>query len=398
MGSIYHHSILNIAATGFPDGQDGLFVKRDSNLMTPISISRETVQPEQANDGTNKEPHEKGTRKRNYYLVDTYTWMDGVDNSPLCQRGWVTQERALSIRTIHFGKHQLFWECLRKNATEVFPKGLLRGTRIEDPKIFLHSETRSKEVRMKKLQSTREKILKSKKRDEEFRARMREMRQRYRSLGLDVSEDDESDEEMSDRNFAKRLKSLQVSGQHPADESSESSDSDSDYQNLSARPWTKRKRSGYSIKELGLVPQDFVGCDLNILDGLDIKGWRTFKTKLESWGFGAQSNRVEPLPIRGMALELSQWISVVEIFSRCSLSFSKDKLVAIAGLAHSLSQTLKCDYLAGLWRRDLEHQLLWKVREPFPAPKRDGTRGPSWSWASVDGKITIPDWRGYFNQ
>jgi hypothetical protein len=149
---------------------------------------------------------------------------------------------------------------------------------------------------------------------------------------------------------------------------------------------------------MGLFPKDFDGCDLNILDGLDIKGWKELKTKLESWGFGAQSDRVKPLPIRGMALEQKQWLTVVEIFSRCSLSFSKDKLVAISGMAKSLSQEMNCDYLAGLWRKDLEHQLLWKVNGAFRSPKEDGTRGPSWSWASVDGAIEIPDWRGYFNQ
>lgn len=380
MGSIYHHCILNIAATGFPDGEKGLFVKRDSNLMTPIALYIET------------DHRQKALRKREYYLVDTSTWKDGVDQSPLCERGWVTQERALSVRTIHFGKQQLFWECMCENASEVFPKGLLCGTMIQNPKIFIRSGTRDKEKRTENLQSIRKDILIN----EDFRARVRELKDKYPSICEDSSEEDELDEELSDRDFAKRMKALQVNGQPPVEESSESSDSDTNYEYGSSKVFKKRKLFRRSMKSLGLSPRDFDDCDLNILDGLDIKGWKKFKTKMEGWGFGAQSSRIEPLPFRGMAYELSQWVTVVEIFSPCSLTFSKDRLVAISGMAQSLSQKLNCDYLAGLWRRDLEHQLLWKVTRPFQAPKKDGTRGPSWSWASVDGAIKIPDWSGYF--
>lgn len=38
MGDIYHLSILNIAATGFSDGANGLFVERDPNLLLPIAV------------------------------------------------------------------------------------------------------------------------------------------------------------------------------------------------------------------------------------------------------------------------------------------------------------------------------------------------------------------------
>jgi hypothetical protein len=48
-----------------------------------------------------------------------------------------------------------------------------------------------------------------------------------------------------------------------------------------------------------------------------------------------------------MALAQSQWLTMIEIFSRCSLSFSKDELVAISGMAKSLSKEMDCDNLAG---------------------------------------------------
>jgi hypothetical protein len=88
----------------------------------------------------------------------------------------------------------------------------------------------------------------------------------------------------------------------------------------------------------------------------------------------------------------------VEIFSNCALLYSKDKLIAIAGMARMISLDMKCSYLTGMWRKDLEHQLLWNVKKAMPSIKKDGTRGPSWSWASVDGGIEISDWSGYFYQ
>ncbi|PVH73820.1 HET-domain-containing protein [Cadophora sp. DSE1049] len=229
MGSIYHHSILNIAATGFSNGENGLFVNRDPSLLIPIA--RETC-------------------KGNYYLVDTNTWKDSIDEAPLCKRGWVTQERALSVRTLHFGSQQLFWECMCSNASEVFPQGLQRGTK--------------------------------------------------------------------------------------------------------------------------------------------------FKQRLIELGIGQDSERLSVRPLRGMTLEQKQWIPLVEIYTRSALTFSKDKLVAISGMAREISGDMKCEYLAGLWRQDLEHQLLWKVITPHPATKKEDMRGPSWSWASVDGAVEIPGWRGYF--
>ena len=51
-------------------------------------------------------------------------------------------------------------------------------------------------------------------------------------------------------------------------------------------------------------------------------------------------------------------------------------------------------YLAGLWRKDLEHQLLWRVFTAEPAVEKDQTRGPSWSWASRDGEILASKWPG----
>ena len=84
------------------------------------------------------------------------------------------------------------------------------------------------------------------------------------------------------------------------------------------------------------------------------------------------------------------WKHIVEIYSQTKLSYSSDKLIALAGIARSFHEKTKCDYVAGLWENHLESQLLWQVNEVYedgifenPA-RRDSKRAPSFSWASID--------------
>ncbi|KAH8732832.1 hypothetical protein GQ44DRAFT_601548 [Phaeosphaeriaceae sp. PMI808] len=89
------------------------------------------------------------------------------------------------------------------------------------------------------------------------------------------------------------------------------------------------------------------------------------------------------------------WKRIVEVYSRTQLTVSRDKLIALAGVARlfdeeHLHKNTKRDYVVGLWSSNLESQLLWQVNELYqggvfenPA-RRDVTRAPSFSWASVD--------------
>jgi hypothetical protein len=44
-------------------------------------------------------------------------------------------------------------------------------------------------------------------------------------------------------------------------------------------------------------------------------------------------------------------------------------------------------YLAGLWRLQVDEQLCWRRWQSKPDMKRPAWRAPSWSWASVDGRV-----------
>ena len=93
------------------------------------------------------------------------------------------------------------------------------------------------------------------------------------------------------------------------------------------------------------------------------------------------------------------WNDIVQHYTKCSLTMSKDKLVAISGIAKRLQPLFKTEYLAGLWRDDLLRQLLWHVdfhqgnRRYLAGEKRPEYRAPSWSWASIDAPIGHSDIR-----
>jgi hypothetical protein len=85
-----------------------------------------------------------------------------------------------------------------------------------------------------------------------------------------------------------------------------------------------------------------------------------------------------------------QWDHLVQIYSKRLLSFRKDKLVAISGLARMFAPLYKSDYVAGLWVKDLVRLMAWIVYTKAASVTEHveiSDRAPSWSWASVDGEI-----------
>lgn len=84
------------------------------------------------------------------------------------------------------------------------------------------------------------------------------------------------------------------------------------------------------------------------------------------------------------------WYTAVASYSTRRLTFSSDKLPALAGIASRVQAITHDEYLAGHFRRELERSLFWKIDlEPSsctPLRLRD-YRGPSWSWPSVEGQV-----------
>jgi hypothetical protein len=104
-----------------------------------------------------------------------------------------------------------------------------------------------------------------------------------------------------------------------------------------------------------------------------------------------------PLSLKSNWSHFSNWMILVTQYSEGKLTFSKDKLIAISGVARAFLEHYKsqrfgpvdCGYFAGLWRRNLEFQLLWYATQP--RQRELALRAPSWSWASVDRPIWYYD-------
>ncbi|KAM6536285.1 hypothetical protein FALCPG4_002294 [Fusarium falciforme] len=79
------------------------------------------------------------------------------------------------------------------------------------------------------------------------------------------------------------------------------------------------------------------------------------------------------------------WLRIVELYTDSALTVPSDKLIACSGIVKRMAEIVQDDYVAGMWRRYLEGELLW-VAHGDHRPRE--YRAPTWSWASIDGPVT----------
>jgi hypothetical protein len=85
---------------------------------------------------------------------------------------------------------------------------------------------------------------------------------------------------------------------------------------------------------------------------------------------------------------VEDWMQrIVVPYTKCDLTFTKDKLPALDGIAKVLQPRMRSNYHAGLWTNNMKAQLCWQPRKRVVRPPYRGA--PSWSWASVDGPISF---------
>ncbi|KAF2825908.1 hypothetical protein CC86DRAFT_382882 [Ophiobolus disseminans] len=87
------------------------------------------------------------------------------------------------------------------------------------------------------------------------------------------------------------------------------------------------------------------------------------------------------------SLETQPWHSLVQRYSRMSLTYESDRIDAIAGIASQMYGIMdgRNQYLAGLWRETLFEDMLWySVREsPMSKDIKTDHHAPTWSWMSI---------------
>ncbi|OQV06552.1 hypothetical protein CLAIMM_11102 [Cladophialophora immunda] len=91
---------------------------------------------------------------------------------------------------------------------------------------------------------------------------------------------------------------------------------------------------------------------------------------------------------------LRSWYEWVSAYSERQLYDRLDRFPAVAGMAQTLSLTFNLTYAAGLWQQDLVRGILWKrFNRTETLLRYQGDPTPSWSWASVQGRLTYVDIR-----
>lgn len=86
------------------------------------------------------------------------------------------------------------------------------------------------------------------------------------------------------------------------------------------------------------------------------------------------------------------WQKMVTKYTQLALTYSSDRLSALAGLAMEMQPRRSGRYLAGLWEDTILSDLCWYSASP--TSNRSKCNVPSWSWASVDSKVTYPSFTG----
>ena len=108
-------------------------------------------------------------------------------------------------------------------------------------------------------------------------------------------------------------------------------------------------------------------------------------------------------PTKGIMAFLSEdftrtrflWRRIAEEYSEKALTKDTDRLAAFSGILRMLHKVLRLpeeNYLAGLWRKDLLHELLWeRAGYEVKSPSSDLYIAPTWSWTSLNGAFSNMD-------
>lgn len=85
-------------------------------------------------------------------------------------------------------------------------------------------------------------------------------------------------------------------------------------------------------------------------------------------------------------LQKLEWEHIVDEYEYMELTFEKDRLPALAGVARRYGEWSGKTYVAGLWKEDFPRAFMWAKTYSASRPLRQAA--PTWSWASLPrGKL-----------
>lgn len=145
---------------------------------------------------------------------------------------------------------------------------------------------------------------------------------------------------------------------------------------LSSRAWIFQER--YLAKRTLHFTTEQVFCECRCKTVCESWPKGILKMLLDSARMAFPTTRDEP----------DGWFQAVSLYSKAKLTFGKDKLIALSGIARKYQERTQDQYVAGLWRTNLERQLCWAINtdDSQTSCEMGSTQyvAPSWSWASTD--------------
>jgi hypothetical protein len=163
------------------------------------------------------------------------------------------------------------------------------------------------------------------------------------------------------------------------------------YEPIDERAWTLEE-SLLSVRMLEYGTHQLRWRCRTIASGPEyVDGWTAGKVRsypvIVDWGV------FQRRPLYGNTLGdfVHTWKLLVTEYSGRNLNKPHDKLLALSAVARRFSQLTGHEYVAGLWRHALGKLLLWHPYHDLEGISAGRYaleyRSPSWSWASVDGRI-----------
>ena len=103
---------------------------------------------------------------------------------------------------------------------------------------------------------------------------------------------------------------------------------------------------------------------------------------------GAETQQLGRTDLHTSTQCLQSWYSLLNEYTQRSLGVQSDRLPAIGGIAAEISRVTGFTYVAGLWRENLVHDLMWTCQAKEWTVRLAAFPGPTWSWASADCPVS----------
>ncbi|KAI0802136.1 heterokaryon incompatibility protein-domain-containing protein [Xylaria sp. FL0064] len=332
MGGVYSGAALTIASTGSTCSDGGCFHTRRTQSLRPDDI---------------------------------FDFERNVNLAPLNTRGWVTQERLLSRRILHFGAEMIYWECCGRSASEFNPHGYVYKSYPEDFSDWYAPSPGNIETRRDVERAERE--------GRGFSWASSESVRRRPPPPIMVDPDSDAGTLTTKAGMWQRRRGFWKDVLKRADE-----------------PWSEDEKTNEQGR------RDRAGFRA-IFETLRSEQQRHEQNPYtwamqNSSGVKKEVPRQMKGPLVGTQSFSQMWYDVVELYSRGKLTVPTDKLIALKGIQEEIAYATGFTYMYGLWRESLVTDMLWFAIEG-PGRRLRTVQGvsvaPTWSWASIDAPVAL---------